>query len=171
MKKNLSIGLITAILLTTSCTSLHHAQRQELAEWEAESLKVEHKNAALAAGLNVLPGFGDFYNGNIGLGIVNLLFWPASVLWAPVGGATGAEEANYYVTKFQVDKLTKKRQSLLNDLQAASMTKQITNDEYFLASQKVNTMQLSTFKTDIRVTDLIPRMNIQMLRLPTSVDR
>jgi outer membrane murein-binding lipoprotein Lpp len=169
MKKFFSNAIVIALLISTGCTSLNSAQKHELAEWEGEKLKVEHKNESLAAGLNVLPGIGDFYNGNVGLGIVNLLTWPASILWAPVGGATGAAEANYFMTKAHVDKLTKKRQATINELQAAAMTKQITNDEFYIASQKVNNMQLNDFSNkNYTVFELVPRLGQEMGRIPSS---
>jgi len=156
------------MLISTGCSSLNSTQKRELAEWDSQNLKVEEKNEGLAAGLNVLPGIGDFYNGNIGLGVVNLLFWPASVLWAPVGGASGAAEANYYATKSQVDSLSKKRDSTLNDLQAAAMTKQITHDEFYIASQKIKTMNLIDFNKTYTVNDFVPRLNMELVRIPAS---
>ncbi|HXH31881.1 MAG TPA: hypothetical protein VNJ01_13815 [Bacteriovoracaceae bacterium] len=171
MKFLLTQVIILTVLASTGCTSLNSSQKRELSEWKGQDLKVEEKNEALAAGLNVLPGIGDFYNGNVGLGVVNLLFWPASVLWAPIGGATGAEEANYYVTKSHVDTLSKKQQTVLNDLQAAAITKQITEEEFFIASQKVKNMHLKDFKQGISVGDIVPRLINDTSRIPSSLKK
>jgi hypothetical protein len=168
MKSFFSTGLIVALLISTGCSSLNSAQKHELAEWEGENLKVEQKNEGLAAGLNVLPGVGDFYNGNVGLGVVNLLAWPLSILWAPVGGASGAQEVNYFMTKAHVERLSKKRQATINELQASAMTKQITSDEFYIATQKVNTMQLTEFEKKHTVFELVPRLGQEIGRVPTS---
>ncbi len=98
---------------------------------------------------------------------MNLLFWPASILWAPVGGATGAAEVNYYTTKANVEELEKSKQQVLAQLQAAFMTSQITKEEYFLATQKVQNMSLQDFKKKPTVTDIVP-MNPTMMRVPSS---
>lgn len=163
------MAVILSLLISTGCSSLNSAQKHELAEWNAENLKVEEKSEGLAAGLNVLPGVGDFYNGNIGLGVVNLLTWPISILWAPVGGASGAAEVNYYSTKAQVDKLSKKKQSTLNELQSAAMTRTITQEEFYFAAEKVKNMQLIDFKNDYSVSELVPRLG--MGRIPSGKNK
>ena len=168
MKKKLSKVLVLLLLISTGCSSLNSAQKRELSEWESENLKVEDKNEGLAAGLNVLPGIGDFYNGNIGLGVVNLLAWPASILWAPVGGASGAAEVNYYSTKAEVDKLSKKKQATINELQSAAMTNTITRDEFYIASEKVKIMHLSDFKKNHTISEIVPRLGQEMGRVPSS---
>ena len=163
--------LLLSFLFTTACSSLNSAQKHELTEWKGQNLKVEEKNESLAAGLNVLPGIGDFYNGNIGLGVVNLLTWPLSILWAPVGGASGAAEVNYYSTKSQVDQLTKNRQGVINELQSAAMTKQITSDEFYIASQRVNNMNLHDFKNNHSIIEFVPRLGQEFNRLPSSQEK
>ena len=90
--KNPFLTFIVLILLA-SCT---HLTRQEQLDWrELQNLGVQDKdnqvaNPALAGGLNLLPGFGNFYlaSGNGGdsshwiYGTLNLLTWPISILWA-----------------------------------------------------------------------------------------
>lgn len=39
------------------------------------------KDPVLAGTLNILPGFGNAYVGEWGKFVVNLIFWPLSVLW------------------------------------------------------------------------------------------
>lgn len=169
MKALLSFLSIAMILVSTSCSSLNSSQKRELADWDLKDLKVEEKSEGLAAGLNVLPGVGDFYNGNIGLGVVNLLFWPVSILWAPVGGASGAAEVNYYSTKNYVDTLETQRKNLELELQTALMTKQISNEEFFIASQKIKTMQLKEFKKSHTYMEFIPRLGDS--RIPSSLPK
>lgn len=70
------------ITLTTGCaTGLNSAQESELASYRAKNLAVEEKSPGLAAGLGLLPGGGSFYGRAYGFGVVNLLFWPLSILW------------------------------------------------------------------------------------------
>lgn len=157
-------NLICVLLLATlvSCSSLNSFQKSELREWQASNLEVQEKSSGTAAALNILPGIGDFYNGNIGLGVVNLLTWPASILWAPVGGATGADEVNYYSTKRQVDLYEKNKKITLSNVDEAFMLKKITEDERMIAMNKISAMQLNEFKTPMAVSSLIP------LRVPAS---
>lgn len=171
MKVFSTVILIFSLGVTTSCTSLNSTQSRELAEWKSQNLKVEEKNEALAAGLNVLPGIGDFYNGNIGLGVVNLLSWPVSVLWAPIGGASGAAETNYYSTKTHVENLTKKKQALITDLQSAAMMKQITSEEYYIATEKIKNMNLSEFKDGKSISDFVPKIYQDHTRIPSSMNK
>ena len=95
---------VVAVLALSSCASVSTMQKQDIVEAKMNGTYVEEKNAGLAAGLNVLPGIGDFYNGNVGYGIVNLLTWPLSILWAPIGGYDGAlvrnwEESRIYAAR------------------------------------------------------------------------
>ncbi|WP_206689723.1 gas vesicle protein GvpG [Aliarcobacter butzleri] len=122
MKKNLIYGamiLSFSIALFTGCASkISDGQEKELKSYQAKGLYVEEKSVGGAAALGILPGGGSFYTRNYGLGIVNLLFWPISVLWDPVSGAWGAESINYYATKEKVDKEKKfKIQGLERELE------------------------------------------------------
>lgn len=90
--------ILISISLFTSCASINSAQKAQIAEWKGEGVYVEAKSPSLAAGLNCVLGIGDFYNGNIGYGIANLLTWPLSILWAPVGGYDGALLRNWEET-------------------------------------------------------------------------
>lgn len=155
------------LLSTIACSSLNHSQKSEYKEWKGAGLAQETKNEGLAAGLNVLPGFGDFYNGNVGLGIVNLLFWPVSILWAPVGGATGAEEVNYYETKAMVAKFEKNKNESMNLLLHAFTAQQITKEQYIFLSQKFQRMELKEFGKVVYYQDFIHLVNNDV-RIPAS---
>nr|BDT27473.1 hypothetical protein BHI3_09390 [Bacteriovorax sp. HI3] len=159
MKRIFSILLLMTL---ASCASLNSQQKSELKEWQASNLEVQEKSPGTAAALNILPGFGDFYNGNVGLGIVNLLFWPASILWAPVGGATGAEEINYYVTKKNVELFEKNKKLTQTSIDEALYYKKINDQEHMMAVKKLASMDLKEFKTALSVYDLIPA------RIPSS---
>jgi hypothetical protein len=159
MKNFLFLMLLTAL---TSCASLNSQQKSELKEWQANNMEVQDKSPGTAAALNILPGVGDFYNGNVGLGVVNLLTWPASIIWAPVGGATGAEEVNYYSTKSSIDKYEKNKKITQSNLDEALYLKAISVDEHMMAVRKVSTMDLKDFKSPMTARDLVP------LRIPAS---
>lgn len=152
----IKIIMIALALLTTSCASISPHQKQDLADWESKGIKVEEKNETTAAVLNVLPGIGDFYNGYIGLGIANLLLWPASIIWAPVGGSTGAEARNYIATKAYITKLESKRTKLLAELDSAYMVNSITKKTYVLGKNKINNMDISEFKESVKLESIIP---------------
>lgn len=153
MKRIFSIVMLASL---ASCASINSQQKIELKEWQASNLEVQEKSPGTAAALNILPGIGDFYNGNVGLGVVNLLTWPASVLWATVGGATGAEEVNYYSTKRYVEQLEKNKKMTQTNLDEALYFKRINEDEHMMAIKKMNMMDLKDFKVAFTVTDLVP---------------
>lgn len=139
------IPVLLLSVLLISCSGLNTAQKREYKEWKSSGLAQEVKSEGLAAGLNVLPGFGDFYNGNTGLGVVNLLAWPLSILWAPVGGANGAEEVNYYESKAVISKLEKNKTESINHLLQAFTTQQISKEHYIFLNQKFQQTDLSEF--------------------------
>lgn len=95
---------------------------------------IEEKNLAAAAGLGLLPGFGSFYVREYGLGIVNLLLWPVSVLWDPVSGYDGAQVINYSATRESIHRKMKKEIKALDE---ALMQEQITRDQYLLKKKAI----------------------------------
>jgi len=73
----LAVGLILA-----GCAHMTPAQRDLWDELVAKGEPIAgYPVPALSGVLSVLPGGGQFANGQIGLGIVNLIFWPFSTLW------------------------------------------------------------------------------------------
>ncbi|MFJ4050718.1 hypothetical protein [Pseudomonas hunanensis] len=129
------------ITLTTGCaTGLNSAQELELASYRAQNLAVEEKSPGLAAGLGLLPGGGSFYGRAYGFGVVNLLFWPLSILWDPVSGHDAAELINYQATKAHVatlkkhdmDELDAKLESDAIDLKRYTLEKRRIDDKYNL---------------------------------------
>lgn len=164
---------VTALLLATlvSCASVNSTQDRELRTWQAKNLEVKEKDPGLAAGLNVLPGIGDFYNGNVGYGVVNLLTWPLSILWAPVGGAEGAKEVNYFATKAYVEELENNKKKLKSELETAFMTGQMTKDDFYVANKKIEAMQLAEFSKQLSVEDIVPNTVLLRERVPSSTKR
>ena len=114
--KAMVLGLIINVALVSGCaTPLNSNQKQELRGYQAKGLAVEEKNPGAAAGLGILPGFGSFYVREYGAGVVNLLLWPASILWDPVSGYEGAQSINYWATKHRVEQLESREISKLED--------------------------------------------------------
>lgn len=105
------------LLRTTS--GLNSQQKTELRQYEARGQAVQEKNPGTGAALGLLPGGGSFYGREYGLGVVNLLFWPLSILWDPVSGYDAAESINYHATKANVAKLQDKEVTALDDRLAA----------------------------------------------------
>ncbi|MBI1911141.1 MAG: hypothetical protein HYS21_03990 [Deltaproteobacteria bacterium] len=111
MKKKLLMALLAISL--TSCTTLSSLEKTKIAELKAKGVIVPHeelKNPGAAGVLNILPGFGNFYlaiGTNEGeqwmYGVLNLLFWPISIVWAAPEAAIDADSINkrntvYYYT-------------------------------------------------------------------------
>lgn len=137
MKKQPVIALCLASTLFTGCASgLNSMQSQEYKTWESKGLLVKEKDPGTAAALGILPGGGSFYVGEVGLGIVNLLMWPWSVLWDPVSGSNGAKSDNYYATKSLVER---KQNAELRDLDDKLTLKKIGNEEYIKMKRYVET--------------------------------
>ncbi|MDZ5739163.1 hypothetical protein [Pseudomonas asiatica] len=137
--RNLTAAALIA--LTTGCaTGLNSAQESELASYRARNLAVEEKSPGLAAGLGLLPGGGSLYGRAYGFGVVNLLFWPLSILWDPVSGHDAAEMINYQATKAHVatlkkhdmDELDAKLESDSIDLKRYTLDKRRIDEKYNL---------------------------------------
>lgn len=109
--------LATAITVgITGCASgLNSHQKTELRQYEANGLAVQEKNPGTGAALGLLPGGGSFYGREYGLGVVNLLFWPLSIMWDPVSGHDAAEAINYTATKAHVARLERNELNALDD--------------------------------------------------------
>ncbi|WP_445401785.1 hypothetical protein [Zobellella sp. An-6] len=121
--------------LATGCASgLNSMQKREYQAFKQNNVLVEEKNPTTGAVLGILPGGGSFYAREPGLGIVNLLLWPVSVLWDPVSGYEGAMEINYDITKQKLQKDKDQEVSRLDDRLA---TGQIDNTEYVLAKRQI----------------------------------
>lgn len=132
MKK---IIIVFAAVLIGGCASgLNSMQHQELLGYESKGLAIEEKNAGIATALGLLPGGGSFYTRQYGLGVLNLLTWPYSVLWDPISGYNGAQEINYHATVANCSKL---KNTDMSDLDALLMTKQVDHDQYMLKKRAI----------------------------------
>ncbi|MFC3609512.1 hypothetical protein [Stutzerimonas tarimensis] len=132
-------GLIAAMGLAVLCTGcasgLNSHQKAELKHYESRGQAIQEKNPGTGAALGLLPGGGSFYGREYGLGVVNLLFWPLSVLWDPISGHDASEVINYHATKSHVDRL---RQNDLDALDESLRTGELDLTQYTLEKRKVD---------------------------------
>ena len=94
---------VFSILLFTGCSTLSVQQKQQIDEYKAKDLYVQEKNPSTAASLGLVLGFGSFYVNKPGMGILDLLLWPPSILWDPFIAFAEAEQINYRATLKNVD--------------------------------------------------------------------
>ncbi len=134
MKNIYSLFLI--ILLLFSCASpLTKKENKDLSQWKQSGFYVEEKKPSLGIGLGFLPGGGSFYGREYTYGVVNLLLWPASVLWDPISGYNAVKEINYTATKENVDYLKNKEERELEDMLQLGV---IDRDNYIMKRRKIN---------------------------------
>jgi hypothetical protein len=127
--------ILGATTLAGCATPLNSMQKQELSTFRAKGYEVNEKDPSTGAVLGILPGGGSFYTQNYGLGIVNLLLWPASILWDPISGHDGAESINYYATKQYVYKQQSKEMA---ELEEQLELKNITNEKFLAEKRKID---------------------------------
>lgn len=127
-----AIGM--AVLLNGCASGLNSFQKSELDRYEARGLVVQEKSPGLAAGLGLLPGGGSFYTREYGFGVVNLLLWPLSIIWDPVGGYDAAKVINYQATKAKLDA---ERDKDLDTLDTQLQLGQIDMTQYTLEKRKI----------------------------------
>ncbi len=123
-----------AVVCSGCASGLNSYQKSEMRDYEARGLAVEEKNPGTAAALGLLPGGGSFYGREYGLGVVNLLFWPLSILWDPVSGHSAAESINYSATKAHVGKL---QQAEMDALDERLQTGQVDLTNYTLEKGRI----------------------------------
>ncbi len=97
MNKAIVCFALLVLLLSSGCVHLTQGQRDLYMQMLASGEPVSgYPNMALAGVFSVLPGGGQFYNGQIGLGILNLIFWPLSYLWAIPSAILDAKAIRVY---------------------------------------------------------------------------
>lgn len=128
-------GLLCAVTLASGCaTGLNSMQEREYRAMQSENVLVQEKNPTTGAVLGILPGGGSFYAREPALGIVNLLFWPLSILWDPISGRDGSMAINYDLSK---QKLKRDLANEMSELDNQLTLGQITNVEYVAEKRKV----------------------------------
>ena len=136
MRKYVIVGLIASAVLLVGCaTPLTQSQKREYQAMKSKGMLIEEKNPGAGAALGILPGGGSFYAREPGFGVVNLLFWPLSVLWDPVSGYEGAKSINYDASRQDIRKKKDQEVAALDDKLRAGA---ISNTEYLDQKQKVD---------------------------------
>lgn len=128
-------SILCVALLAGCATGLNSVQKREYAAMEQDGVLVKEKDPTTGAVLGILPGGGSFYAREPGLGIVNLLFWPLSVLWDPVSGYAGSQAINYDISKYN---LKRNEEKAISELDAELSTGQIDSKTYALEKSKIN---------------------------------
>jgi len=104
MKRNICFLFFISLILS-NCVSLRPSEKELVRELEHYGIKTKEvqaiKNPGLSAGLNVLPGVGNFYLASGSgeseqwiIGGLNLLTWPWSIFWGVPQAAIDAETIN-----------------------------------------------------------------------------
>ncbi|TWH77138.1 hypothetical protein LX59_00041 [Azomonas agilis] len=128
-------AIAVIVVAGSGCVSnLNSVQKQEYAAMEAANVLVEEKSPSSGAWLGLLPGGGSFYSREPGMGIVNLLCWPLSILWDPVNGYDGAQFINYNATK---QRLKMKKQAELADLEYNYSSGHLSRNIYLLEKKRI----------------------------------
>lgn len=133
MKKVISSIIFTSLI--TGCASgLNSMQKREYEAFKQNDVLIQEKNPSNGIALGLLPGGGSFYVREPGYGIVNLLFWPLSILWDPISGYEGSMAINYDITKHKLKQDEKKE---IGELDDKLTTDEIDNKEYVLMKRKI----------------------------------
>ncbi|MGL4853708.1 MAG: hypothetical protein ACRC37_00430, partial [Lentisphaeria bacterium] len=109
-KMNKTFSMLSALIISSGCTSLTNYEKNAIQSLKSHGISVDRHHSSwekpaspVAAGaLNLLPGFGNFYlaSGNASesshcvYGILNLLFWPISMVWGIPEAAIDADTIN-----------------------------------------------------------------------------
>ena len=125
---------LLALVASGCATPINSAQKREYSFYQAKGIVVEEKNPGAGAALGILPGGGSFYVREYGLGIVNLLLWPGSILWDPVSGYDGSIAINYYATKELANQKMKRE---LADLDDAMLLNKVSKEEYVIKRRSI----------------------------------
>jgi hypothetical protein len=137
MKFVKKIAAISSVILMTGCASgLNSLQEREYSAFERDGVLIEEKSETTGLVLGLLPGGGSFYAGEPGLGVLNLLMWPASILWDPISGKNGAMTANYDTTKHH---LKNEKEKEINSLDEQLSLSVIDTEQYIIAKRKIDT--------------------------------
>jgi hypothetical protein len=124
---------LSAALLVTSCASgLNPIEEREYNEFKQKGVLIEEKNPSTGMALGILPGGGSFYAREPGIGVVNLLLWPLSILWDTTNGIDGSKSINYDMTRHHLKK--EKEMAVITD---KLIIGEIDNKQYTIEQRKV----------------------------------
>ena len=136
MRNALWVLTAAALIGATGCHSLNTVQESDYQAMKASGVAVEEKSPGTAAALGVLPGCGSFYTRQYGMGVVDLLLWPYSILWDPIIAYNEAKMINYSVSRSHAKKLKSQQ---LADLDRQLEEKQISQEEFVHQRRSIET--------------------------------
>jgi len=128
----IALTLATALLVTSCASGLNFIQEREYNEFKQKGVLIEEKNPSTGMALGFLPGGGSFYAKEPGIGVVNLLLWPLSILWDTTNGIDGSKSINYDITKHHLKK--EKEIAAITD---KLLLDEIDNTQYTIDIRKV----------------------------------
>lgn len=129
MRHVLLAVVLCCAVVSSGCEGLTMSERQNLDELQYYGIPVEQEySRGIATWGNLFLGFGNFHLDQNGYGIVNLLFWPLSILWAPIQAYVDTPVLNqkrtieyYYMTRVGQEKLATLRSQEETEKQARGM--------------------------------------------------
>jgi hypothetical protein len=108
--------LSTALIISLqACTPITQQQKLEYQAMQDTGLLVEEKNPGTGVGLGFLPGGGSYYGRRPGIGTLDLLLWPLSIIWDPIIGHNESKKINYDVTIAKIERMRNKELGALED--------------------------------------------------------
>jgi len=128
------IFVLVSIAIGFGCTTLNSQQKTEYALMEKDGVLIQEKNPTTGAVLGILPGFGAFYGREPLVGVVDLLLWPASILWDPVVGYETSKKVNYDLT---VSSIAKTKRKELAELENQRDLNNIASVEYVAKKREI----------------------------------
>jgi len=114
--------------------TLNSQQKTEYALMEKDGVLIQEKDPTTGAVLGILPGFGAFYGREPLVGVVDLLLWPASILWDPVVGYETSKKVNYDLT---VSSIAKTKRKELAELENQRDLNNIASVEYVAKKRQI----------------------------------
>ncbi len=126
------IKLLSLIFILNACTTITRYDKAQLNELKSYNINTDNpqisnwdkpKNPLLAGGLNILPGFGNFYlssydSSQSAYGIINFLTWPLSTIWSIPQAIIDANRINELdlLNHYRYDKQAKEKFNQLKQI-------------------------------------------------------
>ena len=136
MKHHITLAVLSVIAFgATGCTSgrMTDQQRAQYAAQQDAGVVVDRKSAGLAVGLGFVPfAIGAAYTNNSVLqGTTQFLFWPASIVWGPLGNWTKVRKLNYEATVLSLTEERRNKLAALDSKQPDYAAKRKEIDDYY----------------------------------------
>lgn len=125
-----ALVFLLAVSFLSGCVSLSRSDEEALRVIKSSGFSEEHnslKSPLLAGSLNILPGIGNFYlasgtneSSQWTYGFLNLLFWPASVLWGVPQASIDAVSINKKETVYYFNNTSQGKAEMAGRLKQSS---------------------------------------------------